>query len=353
MAGRSDHTSRRDPDSPVHNNIWRGSPSRMESAASWDSMMESLSLRPPTTSNSPSRDNMWRGLPSTRASAVSWDSMMGLLSLGSAPCEESSPSRDSPPRRQQHPFLSECASSRPIPLAQPHWRLSNLTEQTPLRHLSSGQPPGPRSQRPDQYGSSQPQVTTSLYTPFFAPKSQPSDITTPPPNPPYPPADHIAMYLVVYEVRNPGTHPTHATLRSRRSGSIIVQSHPGSNKFREFCCIPTPYRHPKRHIQFYSSPEIPDPRHGSPGLLAMQFVARIPHRQMAELDKCMITLRYRVRPAWTHLTWIRIYLEDLLKQKIITLAQMEEAIRFEEQALDSPWRGSLPNRRECFPHLYD
>lgn len=352
MAGRSDHTSRRDPDSPIHNNIWRGSPSRMESTASWDSMMESLSLRSPTTSNSPSRDNIWRGLPSRRASAASWDSMMGLLSLGSAPCEESIPSRDSPPRRQQHPSLSECASSRQSPHAEPHSRLPNLREQTPLRQLSSEQPPGARSQPPDQDGSTQPRVTTSIYTPFFAANSRPREITTPPPNPLPTPADHLAMYLAVYEARKPSIHTKNLTRRSRRNGSIVIQSQPGIDKFREFCCISTPHRIPKRHIQFYSSPEMPDPRYGSPGLLAMQFIAWIPHWQMAELDKYMIRLRYQVRPEWTHLTWIRIYLEDLLKHKIITEGQMEEAIRFQEQALDCPYRGSLPNHRECFPHLY-
>lgn len=348
MAGRSNHSSQANPDSPNHDKIWRGSPSRTESAASWDSKMESLS-RSPKIPHSSSGENMWRGSPSNQASAASWDSMMDLLSLRSGPSEERTPSRDSPPRRKEHPSLSGWASSGQSPPAQPQWRSPNLREKTLLRQLSSEQPPGALSMRPDQHGSTHSRPTASIYAPFFAQHSQPGDIIIPPSGPSHQPAGHLAAYLAVYEGR---PWPEDVTRRSRRNISMIVQSSPGIDKFREFCCIPTPNRIPKRHIMFYSSPEIPDPRYGSPGLLAMQFIAWIPHWQMAVLDQYMFTLRRRVKPEWTHLTWIRIYLEDLLKEKLITIAQMEATIQFQEQALSCPYTEDLPNRRHCFPHLY-
>ncbi len=285
---------------------------------------------------------------------------MELLSPGSAHFEErtpsrDSPSRDSPPRRKQYSSPGEGPSSGQSPFAQPQWQSPSLREKTLLRQLPSEQPPRPPRQLsnlPDQHGSTQSRTTTSIKAPFLAQNSHLRGITSPVPAPSLPPADHLAAYIAIYEARPSSTDSLHITRRSRRNVSIMVQARPGSDKFREFCCIPTPYRFPKRHLQFYSSPEIPDPRHGSPGLLTMHFIAWMPRGQMAELDKCMMTWRYRVRPQWTHLTWIRLYLEDLLRQKIITIDQMNLTIRFQEQSLDCPFTEDLPNRRRCFPHLY-
>jgi hypothetical protein len=275
---------------------------------------------------------------------------MGSLSLQSPPREERTLSRHLPSGREQQATVGEWTSSRQIPPAQP--LPQTFREQTLSGQLLSEQPPRPPTRRSNEDGSTQPRMEIPAIDPFFRQTLQPRNIMTPQPQPPRPPADHVAAYLAVFEAHPRRSDPFHITQSSRRNCSIIVQSNVRVDKFREFCCIATPLRRPKRHVQFYSSPEIPDPRWAAPGLLDMQFIAWIPHGQLAELDKYMKTWRSRVRDDWTQITWITLYLQHLLRERLITPSQMEKSMIFQDQTLRLPYREDLPNNRRCFPHLY-
>jgi hypothetical protein len=294
---------------------------------------------------------------------------MGSLSLQSPPREERTPPRHLPSGREQQPSVGERTSSWQIPPAQPlppifrEQTLSGqllseqplpqtLREQTLSGQLLSEQPPRPSTRRSNEDGSTQPWTIPPATNPFFRQTSQQRNITNPQPQSPHPPADHVAAYLAVFEAHPRQSDPFHIMQSSRRNCSIIVQSNVNTDKFREFCCIATPRRRPKRHVQFYSSPEIPDPRCTAPGLLDMQFIAWIPHWQLAELDKFMKTWRSRINDDWTHITWITLYLQYLVTGRLITPGQMEKMMIFQNQTLRLPYREDLPNRRRCFPHLY-
>jgi hypothetical protein len=302
------------------------------------------------TPDSPGHDSIWRGSPSRRESAASWESMMEVLSLYSAPPEERTPSRHLPSGAQQQPSGGALTSS---------WQILPVQQQQPTlrQQTASGQPffeepPRPPTRRSNQDDSTQPRMITPATQPFLRQTLQPRNITTPHPQLLPPLAGYIAAYLAIYEGHPRRTDPLNLTRPFRRNSSIIVQTNAHSDKFREFCCIATPQRWPKRHVQFYSSPEMPDPRWTAPGLLAMQFIAWVPHGQIAELDKYMKTWRRRVDNSWTHTTWIGLYLESLVQQGLISQGQMERTMIFQEQAFRIPYTEALPNDRQCFPQLY-
>ena len=344
--------------SPSHDNIWQGSPSHMESAVSWNSMMERLSrgnIRmsgesnqgSPTTPNSPSHNNIRRGSPGQWESAESWNSMVERLHLQSAPPGERTASRHLPFGRQQQLSLRERASSYQFPSAQP--QPPTLREQTSFRQVSHEQPPRPPTRPSDRNDSPRSRATAPATNPFFRQTSQPQSIINPPSRLKPPSADLVAAYLAVFEAR---PRPKHPSRPSRRNCSIIVQCHARSDKFREFCCIPAPHHLSQRQVRFYSSPEIPDPRLNAPGLLDMHFIGWIPHSQLAQLDSYMVEWRGRADITWNHHTWIGIYLETLVREKLITRGQMTRAMIFQDEILHSPYTEDLPNRRQCFPHLY-
>ena len=166
------------------------------------------------------------------------------------------------------------------------------------------------------------------------------------------PAGHIALSLAIYEAHPRRDDPLNLARPARRNCSIIAQCNPHSDKFREFCCIFTPQRWPRRHVLFYSSPEIPNPRWTAPGLLAMYFIAWVPYNQVAELDRYMITWRRRVNNTWDHRTWIDLYLRSLVEKRLITPVQRNRATVLQAQALSCRYTENFPNARRCFPHLY-
>ena len=303
-----------------------------------------------TLPDSPSQGSIWRGSPSGRESAASWGTRMELQSLLFALGEERTPSERQPSGRWQQSPLGEATSSWQIPPSQP--QPPTLREPTLSGQTSSEQPSRAPTRRSGRIGSTQPRTTTPAANPFVRQVSQPRSIPTPQLQQVSPPANRIAVYLAVFEGHPRRYDPFHLEQPSRRNCSIMVQTNPQTNKFREFCCIATPKRRPKRHVQFYSSPEIPDPRWGCPGLLAMQFIAWLPREQIERLDGYMKTWRCRVENSWTHNTWINLYLGILIRERLITLCEMERAIVFQDQALHLPYTEDLPNDRQCFPHLY-
>lgn len=306
-----------------------------------------------TTPDSLGLDNIWLGPQYSRRSAASLESRMELLSLLSGH-EESIHFGHSPSGGYQQPSLSRgpWTPLPHIPAAQLQLQPPTSGEQIPGGQPSLEQLPRPPTRRSNYSSSIQPQMTASANNTFFGPASQSRSIRMPQPQLPRPPTDHIAIYLAAFEGHPRHWDPTDTARVHRRNCSIIVQYGAQMDKFREFCCIATPQRRPKRHVMFYSSPEMPDPRWSAPGLLAMQFIAWVPRVQIAELDMYMKTWRGRVNESWTHTTWIGIYLEHLLNQNLITTSQIERTKAFQQQSFRLPYTVALPNDQQCFPHMY-
>lgn len=298
-------------------------------------------------------DSIWRDPPNSSRSAADLETRMELLSLLSAREERMHAGQSASWPHQQASVSTETRTSlQQNPAVQPQLQQPMLREQTPggqpyLEYL--GRPPTRRS---GHHSSMQPPMTAPANDTFFRQELQSRNIMMPPVQLPQPPIDHIAIHLAIYEGHPRKWDPTNTGRPQRRNCSIIVQYGTQMDKFREFCCIATPLRWPLRQVLFYSSPEMPDPRLTAPGLMAMQFIAWLPSAQIAELDTYMKTWRGRVEDSWTHTTWIGIYLEHLLKQRLITQGQMERTKVFQHEVFQLPYTVDLPNDRQCFPHLY-
>jgi hypothetical protein len=394
MSGNPNQSSQPTPDSPGHDSIWRGSPNRRESAASWESMLEVLSLDSAPPEERTSSRHLFSGAqqqPSHGALTPSWQippiiqqqqpSHGALTPSWQIPpiIQQQQPSHGAltpswqipPIIQQQQPSHGALTPSWQIPpiiqqqqpshgALTPSWQIPpiiqqqqpTLRQQTAFGQPSFEEPPRPPTRRSNQDDSTQPPTTAPATQHLLRYTLHPANFTTPQPQLLAPLAGHIAAYLAIYEGHPRRTDPLNLTRPSRRNSSIIVQTNAHSDKYREFCCIATPQRWPKRQVQFYSSPEIPDPRWTAPGLLAMQFIAWIPRGQIAELDKYMKSWRRRVNDSWTHNTWIGLYLESLVQQRLISQDQMERTMIFQAQAFRIPYTEALPNDRQCFPHLY-
>jgi hypothetical protein len=121
------------------------------------------------------------------------------------------------------------------------------------------------------------------------------------------------------------------------------------DKFSEYCCIPAPHRRPKRHIQFYSTHNLPNPLDNAPGLLSMDFIAWIPPRQIRMLDDLMKTLRTKVDDSWGQRTWIGVYLQLMVQRGLITLQRKVYVLEMQHRSLNLLYTEDLPNKRRCFP----
>ena len=175
-----------------------------------------------------------------------------------------------------------------------------------------------------------------------------------PPAPPQP-RGAVAIHVAIYEGRVWNTDRYHQEAVTRRNVSIIAGVSPSSDKFREFCCIPAPSaarQQGRRHIRFYSTPEIPDPRTSSPGLLAMYFVGWVPASETDFLDAIMKEWRGKIRHNWTLSTWIELYLAHLVTQRYIPEAKKTTVLALQDIALRCDWVSNLPNNHGCFPELF-
>jgi hypothetical protein len=292
-------------------------------------------------------DNMWRGPQSaSRASTPSWEEMLSkhLESLSSQRTpltsrqEGGTNSRMLAPRQPQLPV--------PFGLFPPEQtQPSSLSEMAPSRESAVEPPRRPTTRRSAPPERPRPRTTITRAVIRSSTNTSPLRHTTI-----SPPADHAAVYLTVYEVRNNTDMPQH--LRpDRRNCSIMLQRNARIEKFSEYCCIPTPHRVPKRHIQFFSTHGLPNPRDSAPGLLSMDFIAWIPPKHIGMLENLMKTLRLRVNATWDHSTWIRVYLEELVQQDLITQQWMTEILVIQLRSLRAPYTGPLPNARRCFPNV--
>lgn len=158
----------------------------------------------------------------------------------------------------------------------------------------------------------------------------------------------IAIFLAVFEP--PGqTRMTPLARSSWRNCSIMVQYRPNVDKFSEYCCILAPKRRPLRHLQFYSTHGLPDPRDNAPGLIGMNFIARVPQSESSRLDDLMKEMRRRMDDTWDQNTWTEVYLRDLVDRMLITQQRMQDLLDFQRRAIEAPFTGVLPNAQRCFP----
>ncbi len=388
------------PDSPTNDNIWRGSPTSNESAASWRTAFQSLSLHtglreestpsghlPLEPQRSPSLSEwttVWQGSfeqpprPPTRRSkedghtqpqntAPAPNPFLGQRSDESGntqfqrlspathhflvqnlqnlqPGNMTMPRNPQPPPSATDPFLRQ--NSQPGNTRMPQNRQPPPSATNPFlrQNLQPGNTRMPRN----------PQPPRSAPNPFLRQTSQPTNARALGPHPsrtPPRPPNYVAAFVAVFESRPRDNDPCNFTRPKRRNSSIIIESRPGANQFREFCCIPTPHRLPKRQVQFYSSPDIPDPRYGSPGLINMRFIAWLPCGEVAVLDNIMRSWRRLVEPSWDHRTWIELYLIHLVERRLITRGHVAEMMTFQRETLQVPFTDDLPNFRQCFPQL--
>ncbi|ERF70342.1 hypothetical protein EPUS_07607 [Endocarpon pusillum Z07020] len=312
--------------------------------------MELLSLQSTSTEQRTSTGRLISGQPSS-SSPVERRTTPGRLHSGlqqSSTYGEKTPTRTipqprSPPCKEGMAWHSPLSQQLPLPARE---EISGQSPSSPLRDWAGTMelalsPPRqtaqiriPRNQtaRP---GNSPPSRA-----------SQQSNIATCPPAPPS--ADAIALFLAVFEP--PGTIPMSSLSRSsRRNCSIMVQYRPNVDKFSEYCCISTPKRRPKRHLQFFSTHGLPDPRDNAPGLIAMGFVARVPPSESSRLNDLMMEMRRKMDDTWDQNTWIDVYLRDLVDRMLITRQRMQDLLDFLRRALETPFTGVLPNAQHCFP----
>lgn len=274
---------------------------------------------------------------------------------------------------QQSPMRGETTLSRAF--SQPHsppcregtsWHPPTW-QQLPLpsRAITPGQsPPSPLKERADWVGlasvqpvSSPPgQTAQNVITRYQEPRpgnilprpaSQHSNIATSPPAPPS--AELIAIFLAIYEP--PELFPLSRRARiSRRNCSIMVEYKPDVDRFSEFCCLSTPLRRPLRHLQFFSTHNLPDPRRNAPGLIAMDFIACVSKGEASRLEDWMMKkMRRTMAEDWDQNTWIAVYLQDLVHRKLITQQRMLHVLEYKQRALKTQFTGVLPNARRCFP----
>jgi hypothetical protein len=294
-------------------------------------MSERSSSKPHRSQDPSGHGNIRRTLPSGRATTASLPSMlpsypeMASLSLQSTAPQERAHStppmrrEGSPPRQVFHP-----KPGRVEPWTD-YWE--SIMQPAPPGNTRAG-------------------TATSATIPSRQ-TTPPRHVAMPPPAPG--PADCAAIYLAVYETHQPDI--SGILQISQRNCSIIVQHHPHVNKFSEYTCIPYRKRKPPYHLRFYWTHDLPDPRESAPGLLTMDFIACIPHRQVAVLDSFMKTSRSRIDENWSHNTWITVYLETMFQRGLITQRRMMETMIIEIKALDLPWKEEFPNRQNCFPLL--
>lgn len=70
------------------------------------------------------------------------------------------------------------------------------------------------------------------------------------------------------------------------------------------------------------------------------------------LDMIMRDWRYLVKREWTLLTWIELYLIELVKNRFVGPQQKDSVLRLTREALKCPWVAHLPNNHGAFPHLF-
>ena len=83
----------------------------------------------------------------------------------------------------------------------------------------------------------------------------------------------------------------------------------------------------------------------------MDLIGRILPFQVEVLDGLIIQLRYKVHESWNGMTWIRVFLQMLVREGLLTQQQRAEALFHMKRALDTPYTEPFPNRRRCFPDL--
>ncbi len=172
------------------------------------------------------------------------------------------------------------------------------------------------------------------------------------PSPPAPSSERlIALFLAVYEPPDLIFLSPTSRLR-RRNCSIMVQFQPDVDRFSEYCCISTPKRRPLRHLQFFSTHDLPDPRENAPGLIAMDFFACVPPSEASRLEFFMKKkMRQGMTDSWDQNTWIAVYLNNLVESRLITPQRMLHVLDCQRRALGTPYTGVLPNARRCFPNV--
>ena len=179
-----------------------------------------------------------------------------------------------------------------------------------------------------------------------------TSIPRPHPQPPPLPEDRAAVYLAVYE----GVDESHlwfdlsTTTTATRNCSILVQRDPRIDKFTEyFYGLDSGAGNQQQQLSVV--PNLPNPKANSPGLLAMHFVAWIPHARTRDLDEMIRHLE----PSWIVVAmpllrniWIEALLLRMAGASLITMSQQRRALAEVQQALQSSRRGPFPNEHVCF-----
>jgi hypothetical protein len=292
--------------------------------------------------------NMWRD-PQTvsRASTPSWEEMLDrhMKSLSLQPTPLTSPQEGgttsrilAPPQPQLPVPFGLTPPEQPQPLS--------LMEVAHSREVALEPPRRPTTRRSAPPERPRPRTTITRAVTRSSTQMSPLRHTTIPPL-----ADHAAVHLTVYEARHSTTEMPQNLRTDRRNCSIMLQPNSHIDKFSEYCCIPTPHRIPKRHLQFFSTNGLPNPQNSAPGLLSMNFIAWIPPQHIGMLENLMKTLRLKINATWDHNTWIRVYLEELVQHGLITQQWATEILVIQLRSLRTPYTEDLPNARRCFPNV--
>jgi hypothetical protein len=291
-------------------------------------MSEKSSWYPQRRQDPPSHGDRQPALPSSRAvtaslaSKLPWDLEMASLSLQSTVPQERAPPPP-PMRREGSPPRKVLPKREPFKPWTDYWE---------------------SMMQPAQPGNIGARTSASATSPSRQ-TSPHRDVSTPPRT--LRPVACAAIFLTVYETHQPDISGTPQP--SQRQCSITVQHHPHVNRFSEYGCIPHPKRRPPYHLQFFWTYDLPDPRDKAPGLLTMEFIGCIPHREVAVLDFLMGSLKSRIDENWRHNTWITIFLQAMVQKGLITQNRMTETMVIKTKALELPWTEEFPNRRRCFP----
>jgi hypothetical protein len=169
-------------------------------------------------------------------------------------------------------------------------------------------------------------------------------IRPPPRLEPLPHGSHAAVYLTITDFEDDGLIYFASNRAMIRDCSIVIQPDPSTEKFSTYHLHWQP--HPVNRMKLFHINDLPDPRKGEPGLLAMNFLAWIPRQKLAFLDAEIKNIDIRRLSMVKTSLWIRLLVQKMLHAKLITPIEMEVAVAQQSRDLLIDSRVNYPNYQE-------
>jgi hypothetical protein len=154
-----------------------------------------------------------------------------------------------------------------------------------------------------------------------------------------PAGPHAALYLTVTESADDGDIEVRQGRALLRNCSFVLQPDPA---LQTFCAY---YHHGSHNSRttLYHVKDLPDPRKGEPGLMAMNFIAWIPRKRVSDLNVVIKTINIGIWNTWNSGSWAQVCLQKMVDARLISQRQMEWATYKQRKALNSDFRENYPN----------